>query len=488
MSGTSPSTVLYTSAGTELDVQTGTAVPVGTGAILISGVNPAGNATWIPASSDGALGITQMANHQTVQSAATVTASGSFTTTLMFAGAQEIALIVDVGTVTGAGNITYSIQEIDAVGNLYGNTASTAAISTGNAPGVFTAILPVTTAMNFRITWTVAGGAFSATITSYVVSKSTPSTQTINGTVVTTNNSVGSDGAAALAFDTQVGGKTTTSAPTYANGNLDALSLTTLGGLRIDGVYVVGSTNATAADVMNSGGYVTTAAPTYTTGQLNPLSLDTAGNLRTSVNNTVTVTGASASTFNNQSVGADAAAALGFDTQVGGKVTTAAPTYTTGNLDALSLTTVGGLRIDGVYPTGTATASAPDAIELGAITVAGPPTYTTGQLNALTTDVGGNLRVVTNKASTAAVTSVAVPATTATSLLASNTSRVFASLYNNGTKGTMYVLLGAGTASAANFSITLLPASYWEVPVDWTGAVSCFATNSSTVLCTELTP
>src|SRR5208283_3944993 len=138
MSGQSPSVVLYSSAGIELDVQTGTAVPAGTGAILISGVNPAGNATWIPASSDGALGVTQMANHQVAQNAATVSASGSFTTTLMYAGAQEIALVVDVGTVTGAGNITYSIQEIDTVGNLYGNTATTAAISTGNAPAVFT--------------------------------------------------------------------------------------------------------------------------------------------------------------------------------------------------------------------------------------------------------------------------------------------------------------------------------------------------------------
>src|SRR5277367_4138407 len=127
MSGQSPSVVLYSSAGVELDVQTGTAVPTGTGAILISGVTPSGNATWNPASSDGILGITQMADHQVAQAAATVTASGSFTTTLMFAGAQEMALVVDVGTVTGVGTITYSIQEIDTVGNLYGNTATTAA-------------------------------------------------------------------------------------------------------------------------------------------------------------------------------------------------------------------------------------------------------------------------------------------------------------------------------------------------------------------------
>jgi trimeric autotransporter adhesin len=482
MSSQSPSVVLYTSAGVELDVQTGTAIPTGTGAILVSGITPAGNATWNPASSDGILGITQMANHQVAQSAATVTTSGSFTTTLMYAGAQEMALVVDVGTVTGAGTITYTIQEIDTVGNLYGNTASTSTISSANAPAVFTAVLNITTAMNFRVTWTVTG-TFSATITSYVVSKSTPSTQTINGTITTTNNSVGSDGAAALAFDTQVGGKVTTAAPTYTTGNLNALSLTTLGGLRIDGVYAVGTADATAADVMNSGGYVTTAAPTYTTGQLNPLSLTTAGSLR------VDGTGG---TFNNQSVGTDAAAALGFDTQVGGKVTTAAPTYTTGNLDALSLTTSGQLRIDSVYPTGTATASAPDATEMGGIVVTSAPTYTSGQLNALTLDVGGNLRVITNKAGTSNITSVT--ATTASqTLLASNTSRVFASIYNGGSRNA-YIVLSSTAASTTNFSIQLLTGSYWEFPVDYIGQINIIwstvgaSSLTGTALVTELTP
>jgi hypothetical protein len=102
----------------------------------------------------------------------------------------------------------------------------------------------------------------------------------VTGNITAANPSVGSNNATALGFDTQVGGIVATAAPTLVNGNLSALSLTTLGGLRIDGVYAVGTANATAADVMNSGGYVTTAAPTYTTGQLNPLSLDTSGNLR----------------------------------------------------------------------------------------------------------------------------------------------------------------------------------------------------------------
>src|SRR5678815_3055404 len=84
------------------------------------------------------------------------------------------------------------------------------------------------------------------------------------GNITANNSSVGSDGAAFLSFDTQVGGKVTTAAPTYTNGNLSALSLTTLGGLRIDGVYAGTTATSTATDMMVSGGYVTTAAPSYT--------------------------------------------------------------------------------------------------------------------------------------------------------------------------------------------------------------------------------
>jgi trimeric autotransporter adhesin len=481
MSGQSPATVLYSSDGTELTVQNNVVVPTGTRAILISGVTPSGASAYMPATVDGILGVAQMSNHQTVQSAATVTTTGSFTTSSYFNGAQEVALVVNVGTVTGAGSIQYTVQEVDSLGTVYGNSATTSVITSGNAPGIFTAVLNVTTSRDVKVSWTVTG-TFSATITANLLSKTTPSTQTINGTVTATNNSVGSDGAAALAFDTQVGGITTTAAPTYTTGNLDALSLTTKGGLRIDGVYPTTTTTANAADAVVSGGYVTTAAPTYTTGQLNALSLTTAGSLR------VDGTGG---VFNNQSVGSDAAAALTFDTQVGGITTTAAPTYTTGNLDALSLTTKGGLRIDGVYPAATTNANAADVMVAGGYVTTAAPTYTTGQMNPLSIDTAGNLRVsaITNKASTATVTSVAVTANTATSLLAANTSRVFGAIYNNTNKNA-FVLLGGGTASAANFTILLITGSYWELPVDWQGAVSEFSPNgaSGAILCTELTP
>lgn len=536
MSGESPAAVLYSSDGVELNVVSGAIVPTNTRALLISGRNPAGDALYVPTGIEGNLGVAIMSDGYYVQSAATVTTSGSALVTLNYFGTQEIALVVNVGTVTGAGSITYTIQELDPGDGVtvYGNSASTATITSGNAPGVFTAVLPVTTSPSVRVSWTVTG-TFSATIYSTVTTKSTPSTQTVNGTVnvgtvsgtvtvtgtvavtqstspwvvsgtVTanqgtpntlseawpititdgygniqgsaanpiwiqgmisaTNPSVGSDGAAALAYDTQVGGKTTTAAPTYTNGNLDVLSLTTLGGLRIDGVYAGGSSTATAADLMANGAYVTQVAPSYSDSTLRALSLDLFGNLRTLADGYVTtsaptytnntpaalsldtsgnlrVTG-TGGTFNNQSVGTDGAAALGFDTQVGAKVVTAVPTYSAGNLQALTM------------------------------------------------DVGGNLRVVTNKASTSSVTSVTAT-TSSQTLLAANLNRVFAAVYNGGSRNA-YVLLGSGTASATNYTIVLLTGSYWEIPVDYIGQINVIWSSSGasaltgSALVTELTP
>ena len=377
MSGESPASVLYSSDGTELTVVNGNVIPTGTRALLISGTDPGGKSRYVPTTVNGALGTTLMSDGYYVQSAAVVSASGSQIVALNFFGTQEIALIVNCGTVTGAGNITYTIQELDPGDGVttYGNSASTAAISTGNAPGVFTAVMPLTTSPSVKVTWTVSG-TFSATIYSTVVSKSTPSTQTINGTITATNQSTGTDGAAALVFDTQVGGVTTTNAPTYVTGNLDALSLTTKGGLRIDGVFPVGAA-VPISDAMYVAGAVTTAAPAYSTGQMDPLSLTLSGQLRIDgAYPTATATGSAPDMMN-----------------IGGQVTTAAPAYSTTTINALSLTTGGQLRIDGVWATGTTNATAADVMVNGAYVTSAAPTYTTAQINALSMTTGGQLRI-----------------------------------------------------------------------------------------------
>lgn len=508
MSGVSPSSVLFSSDGTELAVVNNAIVPAGTRALLIAGINTQNRTDYVPASLGGALGTVSMSANIPVQTAATVTTSGSFTTDLgSFLGTQEVVLVVNVGTVTGAGSIQYTIQQVDPQDNLtaFGSTASTPVINTGNTPGVFTAVLSATSSTQYIVTWTVTG-TFSATIYSTIITKETPSTQTVNGTVAVssvggtvavtqstspwvtsvtgtvavtqstspwvvsgtvtsnqgtpntlanawpititdgygniqgsstnpifvtgsisaTNPSVGTDGAAALGFDTQVGGKTTTAAPTYTNGNLDVFSLTTLGGLRIDGVYAAATANATAADLMANGAYVTTAAPTYTTGQLN----------------------------------------------------------------ALSLTTVGGLRIDAAYPVATTTANAPDMGVVGGYATRFAPTYTDSTINPLSLDGYGNLRTVaiTNKAATSSVTSIA-QSTSNTVLLTPNQNRIFASIYNNSGQK-MFIKLGVTANNSNSYSLQLMPNSYWEVPQDYQGEIDTVwnGAGGGNALVTELSP
>lgn len=282
MSGESPASVLFSSDGTELSVVSGSAIPASTRALLISGNNTSGNATYVPASFHGALGSAEMSNDFSVHSAATLTTSGFTFVIANYFGTQEIALVVNV-TIAPTGTtpiLTYTIQEVDP-GNgttVYGSTASTSSIT---GTGVFTAILNVTTSSMVKVSWVITGTTPSFTgVYATITTKNSPSIQTINGT--TTNASIGTDGGASLTSDTQVGGIATTSAPTYTTGTLDALSLTLGGQLRIDGAYPKATTTANSADMMQVGGIVTTVAPTYTTGTINPLSIDLAGNLRVS--------------------------------------------------------------------------------------------------------------------------------------------------------------------------------------------------------------
>lgn len=289
MSSLSPAAVLFDILGNTLAVYNNTAGVAGQPLLPIAGYDGYANVTrYLLTNGQGSLLSSFSSNNVSVINNGTLTVAGSDIFTANYFGCQQINLIVNVvnaPTGTGTPTLTFTIQEVDP-GNgttTFGNSASTVGIT---AAGVYTAVLTNTHSSAMKVSWTVTGTTPSFTGVYVTIStKGTPDTQVVSGTVTATNSSVGTDGAAALGFDTQVGGKVTTAAPAYSNGNLNALSLTTLGGLRIDGVYATGTTNAAAADAMVSGGYVTTAAPTYTTGQLNPLSLDTSGNLRVLVGN-----------------------------------------------------------------------------------------------------------------------------------------------------------------------------------------------------------
>lgn len=342
MSGVSPSSVLFSSDGYELAVVDGAAFVPNTRSILFAGNDGTNTRTVLVDS----LGRPVMVGAGTAGSPA----GGVITIQGDPAGTP---VTVNQGTSPWVISGTVSVSSV----------GGTVAVTQSTSPWVVSGTVtsdqgaPNTLANAWPITLTDGYGQIQGSAVNPVY---------VTGTISATNPSVGTDGATALGFDTQVGGVTSALAPTYVAGNLDALSLTTLGGLRIDGAYLVGTANATAADVMNSGGYVTTAAPTYTTGQLNPLSLDTSGNLRvtgfvttnkaassavTSVNTTAntnvtllasTPTRIFASIFNNTGktmyikLGATAST-TSFTTQLFDKAYWEVPNDYTGQIDAFTL-------------------------------------------------------------------------------------------------------------------------------------------------------
>jgi hypothetical protein len=122
----------------------------------------------------------------------------------------------------------------------------------------------------------------------------------------------------------------------------------------------------TTAGPLNQGS-VTTAAPTYTTGNINPLSLTTAGGLRVDMSGTTAPLPTGAATSANQptTVAVAGAATTGTGNVAFGAATTGAPTDTTGNSYPLSLTTSGGLRHDLLSINGTTVSTGTGAAGAG---------------------------------------------------------------------------------------------------------------------------
>jgi hypothetical protein len=89
---------------------------------------------------------------------------------------------------------------------------------------------------------------------------------------------------------------------------------------------------------------------------------------------------------------------------------------------------------------------------------------------------------------TGATTTVSVPTTAGgISVLATNTSRKGATLYNE-SGSAIYVLLGAGTVSATVYTVQMAVGAYYEAPYGFNGAITAIAASSTTtVRATEFT-
>lgn len=71
--------------------------------------------------------------------------------------------------------------------------------------------------------------------------------------------------------------------------------------------------------------------------------------------------------------------------------------------------------------------------------------------------------------STTGTTSNVAATTTSTTILASNPNRMLATVMNDSASANLFLMLAAGTASATNFTVKLVPGAYYELPIRYTG-------------------
>jgi len=187
------------------------------------------------------------------------------------------------------------------------------------------------------------------------------------GSITATNPSVGSDGATPPTSETLMGGSVTTSSPTYATGQMKALSLTTAGALRVDGSAVtqpisgtVTSNQGTANSLANAWSMKITDATNgpaaVKAASTAAAATDPALVVAVSPNNSVAVTQATASNLNAQVVGnvASGSADSGNGVKVSGVYNTTVPALTNGQRGDIQVDSRGAqivTLVDGVRQT-----------------------------------------------------------------------------------------------------------------------------------------
>lgn len=227
MSG-NPEAILYDINGNALAVQSGSATPASTPALMIAGsdgansryilidgsgrtvvvgatvagsvpvgnplylgiVSPSGNLISLIGDINGAVGTAIMANEFSILTNTTVTTNGSQIISKNNFGVQEINLIVNVtDSISGTTpTLQFTIQEIDPGNNTttFGNISTTTVI---NVTGVYTATLNSCVSSAVKVSWVVGGTSPSfGGVYATVVSKVTPITQLVSGIVAVTQS------------------------------------------------------------------------------------------------------------------------------------------------------------------------------------------------------------------------------------------------------------------------------------------------------------
>lgn len=87
---------------------------------------------------------------------------------------------------------------------------------------------------------------------------------------------------------------------------------------------------------------------------------------------------------------------------------------------------------------------------------------------------------------TEAITTAPTLATTVSTLLAANTARKGATVYNSSLLANAFLLLGA-SATLSNFTVRLVPGAYYELPYGYTGTITAIGDAVGTLTVTEFT-
>jgi hypothetical protein len=449
-----------------------------------------GSATTQPVS--GTVSITANSSVNLNQIAGTTTATGNG---VAGAGVQRVAIASD--------NTAFSVNAIQSGTWNITNISGTISLPTGAATESSLAKLTLTQGSTTSgQSGALIQGAVTTAAPSYTTGQTSPVSLTTSGALRVDLGSTSANATAikvdGSAVTQPVSGTVSITANSSVNLNQVAGNAVATGnGVATSGtqrVTIASDNTAFSVNSIQSGTWTIRSQDGYgiplTASSIAPIGTETGLIVRNipsgtqTVSGTVSVNGTASDNSANSSSKLPVIAAL---------ANTSAPTWTNGNMVPLSVDTSGALRIAGNITANNAsvstTASAPpaSATYIGASVTTSKPTYTSGQMNALSLTTSGALRVDNiSGSSTSSVTSVASSATNVT-LLASNSNRVSAMIYNDSNQR-LYIKFGA-TASTTSFTVQIAPGGYYEFPMPiWRGQVDgLWASANGSARITELT-
>ena len=182
--------------------------------------------------------------------------------------------------------------------------------------------------------------------------------------------------------------------------------------------------------------------------------------------------------------------AAGGDFPISGTVTigSALPAGT----NRIGVVTIGGGTVTigaGTAQIGSVTASISGTVPVSISSVTIGNSVTIGSLPAIsgtvTANAGTGTFVISDKGTTGEGTVTSFTSTSSAVLKASNSNRKLLTIFNEGS-GTIFILLGSGTASTTNYSLRLLSGDYYELE-KYTGEVNAIFGSAGTAKITEIT-